>query len=51
MATAIKLRQGFGGCRDSLTALIEQLGKMTRLRLLPPDLLDGSAKNALGSPG
>jgi nucleoside-diphosphate-sugar epimerase len=37
LISTIKLRRaGFGGCRDSLSALFTQLQKMIALRLMPP---------------
>jgi hypothetical protein len=37
LLSTIRLRQaGFADCRDSLSALIGQLDRMTQLRLLPP---------------
>jgi hypothetical protein len=37
LMSTIKLRQaGFAGCRDSLDALITQLGNMSARGLLPP---------------
>ena len=54
---ATKLVQGLPAHKGSLSedgtklaAVIKQLRQMTLLRLLPPDLLDGSAQNVLGSP-
>lgn len=41
LLSTIKLRQaGFTDCRDSLTALTDQVRRMARLRLLPPLLRD-----------